>query len=66
MATFCKGLINGHVFVSHVQDWVILSKSHVGDPIEVRKDECQASGLHMQDHDEPAQYRHGRHLERLF
>lgn len=25
----------------------------MGDPIEVRKDGCQASGLHMQDHDEP-------------
>lgn len=39
-------------FFPHVQEWPILSRSNLGDSIEVRGDGCKKGGFDLEDHDD--------------
>ena len=52
-------------FVSYVQKWSTLPLANVGHSIEVGRHRCEVVGFHMENHDEPSWYYHGRHLQCL-
>lgn len=46
------GVILLDFYFSHVQEWLILSRSNLVDSVEVHGDGCKKGGFDLKDHDD--------------